>query len=254
VTGVQTCALPISVYANLSQAGDLNGDGYSDWSFADPLGDTLKENGGSVWVLWGSSAEYSASGSPFGATADTVAGAGKYEWGGYMVGIIPDMNGDGKDELGWWVKEFGELHILSGAEAADGGVHDTDDSMAVLKYSASSSPGSIRTLGDWDGDGNPEWAVVGDGAAGSSAGRIYIYPGTGMSGVMSGEEAVIASFKASNDDFNGDFGEEMVNGDFDGDGTMDWIVGDPSWEGDLNGDGTEDADAGAVFIFYNNGI
>jgi len=241
-------------YANLSQAGDLDGDGYSDWSFADPLGDTVKQNGGSVWVLWGSSSEYSSSGSSFDSDADTVAGAGKYEWGGYTVGIIPDMNGDGKDELGWWVKEFGELHILSGAEAASGGVHTKDDSMAVLEFSASSTPGKIRTMGDWDGDGKPEWAFVGDGASGATAGRIYIYPGTGLSGVMAGEEAVVASFKASNDDFNGDFGESLVNGDLDGDGTLDWIVGDPAWEGDLNGDGSEDSDAGAIFIFYNGGI
>jgi hypothetical protein len=241
------------VYDSLSQAGDLNNDGYSDWSFADPLGDTVKQNGGSVYVLWGQGSEYGGSTS-LTSVATTVAGAGTYEWGGYMVGIIPDMDGDGKDELGWWVKEYGQLHILSGALASAGGVHTTDDSMAVLEFSASSTPGKIRTMGDWDGDGNPEWAFVSDGDTGSSAGQIFIYPGTGLSGTMSAETAVIASFKASNDDYNQDFGQEMVSGDLDGDGTVDWIVGDPKWEGDLNGDGTEDDDAGAVFIFYNGGL
>lgn len=241
------------VYDSLSQAGDLDNDGYSDWSFADPLGDTVKENGGSVYVLWGRANEYGGTGA-FQSTAATVAGAGKYEWGGYMVGIIPDMDGDGKDELGWWVKEFGELHILSGSLVASGGVYTKDDSMAVLEFSASSTPGKIRTMGDWDGDGNPEWAFVSDGASGSSAGQIYIYPGTGLSGNISAETAVIASFKASTDDYNQDFGQEMVSGDLDGDGTVDWIVGDPGWEGDLNGDGLEEDDAGGIFIFYNGGL
>jgi hypothetical protein len=71
---------------------------------------------------------------------------------------------------------------------------------------------------------------------------------------MSAETAVIASFKASNDDYNVDFGQDMVSGDMDGDGTEDWIVGDPGWEGDMNGDGTEDESVGGVYIFYNGGL
>ena len=241
-------------FETLSASGDMNNDGYDDWTFADPLGDTSNTNSGSVWALWGQSSQYSSSGSNFTSHATTVAAAGKYEWGGYMVGIVPDMDGDGADELGWWVKEFGELHILSGMDAASGGVHGKDDSMAVLSFSSSSTPGFVRSIGDWDGDGNPEWAYVGDGSSGSTAGRVYIFPGTGLSGELSGEEAVIGSFKASNDDYNGDFGEAMLNADLDGDGVEDWIIGDPEWEGDLDGDGTEDTEAGAVFLFTNGGI
>ncbi|MEC7239864.1 MAG: MopE-related protein [Myxococcota bacterium] len=241
-------------YENLSQSGDMNNDGYDDWTFADPLGDVSNTNSGSVYALWGQSSEYSSTGSSFTSAASTVAGAGKYEWGGYMVGIVPDMDGDGADELGWWVREFGELHILSGMDAASGGVHGTDDSIAVLGFSSSSTPGFVRSIGDWDGDGNSEWVYVGDGSSGSTAGRVYVFPGTGLSGEVSGEEAVMASFKASNDDYNGDFGESMLTADMDGDGLNDWVIGDPEWEGDLDGDGTEDAEAGAVFLFLNSGF
>ena len=65
---------------------------------------------------------------------------------------------------------------------------------------------------------------------------------------------MIASFKASNDDYNGDFGESMLTADMDGDGLNDWVIGDPEWEGDLDGDGTEDTETGAVFLFLNSGL
>ena len=71
---------------NLSEGGDLNGDGYDDWVFGDPTKDYSSPyvyDGGVLWTLWGQGSEYRSSGSGFDTDASTVAAGGVVKrWSG----------------------------------------------------------------------------------------------------------------------------------------------------------------------------
>ena len=241
---------------NASAGHDLDGDGLVDWVFSDANDDTSATNGGSVWVLWGSSTRYSTSSNYFYNSAEHVASAESEEGGGYAAGLLPDMDGDGSAELAWWVKDTGTLHLLSGAGLKGGGVHSTSDSFASVDFSANAVPSQIRSIGDWDDDGFAEWAISLDGASGSGAGEVVLFWGTGMAGDYDGQEEYLAYFKASSDDLSADFGDRIApgGGDLDGDGRIDLVMSDSLWEGDMDGDGAGDEEVGAVYLFFNGGL
>ena len=235
----------------LSEGGDVNGDGIDDWVFSDPDYDVNFENDGAVFVLWGDSAEYSSSGDAFTNDASIVATSRKYSRGGYFTSIIPDLDDDGLQEIAWSEKASGDVYILSGADASSGGVFEGGDSMAVMEYSESWTPSVMRTVADLDDDGHNEWYVSISGSSGSAAGRVYIYNGTGISGVVENNTDLFGSLKGSSDDFDVDFGNAVTTGDLDGDGRTDMVISDPSWEYDVDGDGSANTNAGAVYLFWN---
>lgn len=235
----------------LSEGGDVDGDGIDDWVFSDPDYDVNFENDGAVFVLWGDTSEYASSGDSFTNDVSIVATSRKYSRGGYFTSIIPDLDGDGLQEIAWSEKASGNVYILSGADASSGGVFEGGDSIAVMEYSESWTPSMIRTVADLDDDGNHEWYVSISGSSSSAAGRVYVYNGTGISGVVENNTDLYGSLKGSADDFDVEFGNSVTTGDLDGDGRVDMIISDPNWEYDVDGDGNENIDAGAVYLFWN---
>ncbi len=239
---------------NLATAMDVDGDGYDDWVYGNAGDDTQDTNTGAVWVIWGQAAQYSAvSQNPV--LTQVVAGEAS-KGAGYMTALLPDIDGDASPDLAWWLESEDELHLLSGAGLRDGGVQGATDSFAVVTFASGSIPGQIGSIGDWDDDGADEWIVTLDGDVGGGAGDSYLFWGAGMSGAYEAEDDFLASFEPSGDDYSVDFGHRILAGgaDIDGDGRKDLVASDPLYEGDLDGDGTEDEDVGAVYIFLNQGL
>ena len=235
----------------LSEGGDVNGDGIDDWVFSDPDYDVNFENDGAVFVLWGDTTEYVSSGSAFTNDVSIVATARKYSRGGYFTSILPDLDDDGLQEIAWSEKASGDVYILSGADASSGGVFEGADAIAVMEYSESWTPSVIRTVADLDDDGYNEWSVSISGSSGSASGRVYVYNGVGISGVVENNTDLFGSLKGSSDDYDVEFGNSVTTGDMDGDGRIDMMISDPRWEYDVDGDGVENTNTGAVYLFWN---
>lgn len=242
----------------LGGSGDLNQDGYADWAHGNPTDSAAASSGGAVYVLWGQAGEYSATGGDFQDGAGTTAGAygdASSEGAGSIATILPDMNGDGYDELAWWSSGTATLSIASGQDVTSGSV-TSDQAFLNMSYDEDWTATNIVTMGDWDGDGISEFAVGIDGDASYSGGAMLIYRGGNLSGELDGETASAADVTGDTEFGYEDFARALMTdpADLDGDGDMDLVVGDP-WKGvDTDGDGEYEDAIGSVNIFLNHGL
>lgn len=192
----------------ISFGGDINNDGTPDLLVGAPFADTsgLTRNG---MVL-----AYSGL---TGGLLYQFDGSASFENFGSALAGLGDINGDGFGDIligsagadPLTFTDAGEIDIYSGIDGSlllhlDGSVDFGEFGMAVA------------ALGDLDGDLIPDFAVSEPGRN-SDAGRVYIY--SGLSG----------SILFQNDGSLGDrFGAALSTaGDFDGNGTTDYLVGCP---------------------------
>lgn len=210
---------------SVSDAGDVNGDGYGDVIIAAP-GTAL------AYVYNGSSSGLGSSAAWTGTGTSEVSSAG-------------DANGDG----------FGD--VVTASAAYDNG--QTDEGAGFVFFGSSSG---LSTTADWIGESNQTYAylgscssagdVNGDGFSdiilGSSAysngqtseGRAFLYYGSG-SGLSSAPGTIRESNQAG-----AKFGTSVSSaGDVNGDGYADILVGAPYYD---NGQ----ADEGAAFVYHGS--
>jgi hypothetical protein len=242
---------------DLSASGDLNNDGYLDWSHGNNKDSYFGSGTGAVWVLWGRSSPYGATGGDFRDGAGTTAGAyGVESIGvGAVSAILPDMDGDGFDELAYWSQGTAEISVVSG-ELAAAAPTTVDDAFLTLTFDGDWVATGIRSIGDWDGDGVAEWSVGIDGDSSYGGGTLLIYRGADLTGTHDGEQAAAAEIYGDSDYGYGDFSFSVMGtpADLDGDGDLDLITGDPWMAVDLDGDGEGEDAVGSVHIFLNHGL
>jgi glycosylphosphatidylinositol phospholipase D len=239
------------VYDAFPSAGDLNGDGHADLIYCHPLATVDSAGDGAVWVLFGSEERYSTTGAvPLQADGSRIA-VGDGSQLGSACSVIPDVDGDGDDELWVYSSVDGELATFLGGASMSMVSDLTVDGAAatVLSYSSTQpEPHVIRALGDHDGDGISEVAV-GHDPSGLDAGTLWVFPGDLAAGAWDAGEARIAEIVGVSDDphFQGAYGAAlpMNTGDVDGDGIPDIAVGDPQ-QGDASSGMT--SNMGAVYI------
>ncbi|RKY99771.1 MAG: hypothetical protein DRQ13_01685 [Ignavibacteriae bacterium] len=222
---------------SVSDAGDVNGDGYSDVIVGANLNDAGGNWAGRSYIYFG------------GASMDNVAdvimtGEASGDFFGVSVSTAGDVNGDGYSDI--IVGANG--NNAGGADAGKsyiyfGGVSmDNIADVTMTGVAASDNFGkSVSTAGDVNGDGYSD-VIVGayyNDAGGNWAGRSYIYfGGISMDNIadvqMTGEAAI---------DF---FGISVsIAGDVNGDGYSDVIVG--AFGNDAGG-----SDAGRAFLYLNS--
>jgi len=212
---------------SVSQAGDVNGDGYSDVIVGAHLYDNGETNEGMTFVYHGSSSGLSAS---FNWTAQSNQ---ENAYFGISVSSAGDVNGDGYSD------------VIVGANRYDNG--ETDEGMAFVYHGSSSGLSasanwtaesdqenahfgiSVSQAGDVNGDGYSDVIV---GAYGydngeTDEGRAFVYHGS--------SSGLSASFNWSAESNQADarFGYSV------------------SWAGDVNGDGYSDVIVGSHG--YDNG-
>lgn len=252
-----------TTYNVLTSGYDVNGDGYEDWVYCDPLSDLVNTNDGGVWALFGGPTRYANTapeGWEAGGASLVARGARQYDWGGIFCALHPDMDGDGDGELGFFLREDGAWIVIEGDPTLTDGAATQNDASARLLSDRDWELSDVHSVGDWTGDGIEEWGMAYDAGSVSGPGALYLYdPTVLLAGGVEGVDAVggaFATFSPDEDQGSKRFGWALSKSpaDMDGDGLMDLVTSDPGWEGDVDGDGTSDTQVGAAYIFLNPGL
>jgi len=213
---------------SLSNAGDVNGDGYSDLLVGAPDYSSLR---GKAYLFFG------------GPNMDNVADAtflGEVinDEFGLHVSTAGDVNGDGFDDIIIGAPRWhgtgtavGRAYIYFG-----GAVVDTARDITMTGQAANDSFGKVANAGDINGDGYPDVIVGahGNDEAASAAGKVYLYYGG-----RTMDNAADVTFRGI---FAGDgFGITLAGaGDVNGDGYGDFAVGTPY----------NNSNTGKVYVYY----
>ncbi len=177
------------------QLGDFNGDGKQDFAASDFVGRT-------IGVRLGNSD---------GTFGDRTAHTSAFDQMHLAVG---DFNGDGRDEMlssGYRIDchMSGDFDGTTECTPTDNSVHffqNNGNNTFTQSHISSTAPGAFG-VGDFDGNGNLDWAEVKDGQT------LGIHRGNGNGTFVSAANVAV-----------GDGAQAISTGDFNGDGKLDLVT------------------------------
>jgi len=242
-----TATAHIAGYAVVSP-GDVDADGYDDLLVGDPGADV-------AYLVYGSATALT-DGRLANVAAVTISDGGTGYLLGYGLGVVGDLDGDGRPELA--VGEYrgggsfqGELYLYFGATslASEASVEDADVSfLGEANYDYAGTRTTAVGAGDFDGDGLRDLLIGARGYDGGSSGtgRAYLVQGPvtahGLQTELADADVILSGTAV--DTSSTYFGASAQGlGDVNGDGLDDLAVGAYYHDG-------VDSNAGAVFVWF----
>jgi hypothetical protein len=229
---------------NALAAGDLDGDGLADLVIGVDHADSRY---GATYVFWGPTTS-----GDLGDADVTLSGENSVDDSGRAVAVLPDIDGDGYDDLAvgapysdCLVSDGGAVYFVTGVSSdltlSSGTVYGQTCGHTAGDYLGS----HVASAGDVDGDGLGD-AVLGayeEDTGGSIAGAVYA-----LYGITSGASDVssAASTIYQGEDAGDRVGASAGFGDGNGDGNGDLVIAAPR-------DDDGGVDAGAVYLFFGDG-
>ncbi len=250
---------------SISNAGDVDGDGFDDLIVGAPNVDSNDHYSGSSYVVFGKSTGFSATinlSSLDGINGFRIDGLTAYDFVGNSVSSAGDLNGDGFDD------------VIVGARSDDLYSDSSDSSYVIFgkstrfdaDFDLSSVDGkngfrllgeahgdyfghSISDAGDVNGDGFDDLIIGAEGADpnGEGSGSSYVIFGkaSGFSAMMDLTSLEINDGFRVDGEASGDYSGKSVSaaGDVNGDGFDDLMIG--AFKADLNRD-----NSGTSYILF----
>jgi hypothetical protein len=226
----------------VTTAGDVNGDGYSDILVSAPFFDVSgNNNAGRVWLYLGSAT------GPGDAPAWTADGASANLQFGESVAPAGDVNGDGYADVIVGTEWYAPTGTREGGAwvyyGSPSGLSPTPGWMTHAGGNLSSYGVVVSTAGDINGDGYDD-VLVGAPTWNNGqfpVGKAYVFLGS-SSGLSSSP-----AWTAQGDGFSENFARTVSTaGDVNGDGYDDVLIGSPGYNGNL----------GAAWVYFgsSNGL
>ncbi len=241
---------------SLAFLGDLNGDGIGDLAVGAELDDDGGANRGAVWILFLDANGTVKAEQKISATAGGFGGVlANQDTFGTALSTLPDLDGDGRDELIVGASSDDDGGPNRGAAwvlflASDGSVTSSSklSSLSGLGLGNNDNFGSAVTqAGDIDGDGLCDAAIgaIGDDDGNLNLGAVWIVFLKADGSMKSFQKISATSGGFSGTlDRNDNFGGALASlGDFDGDGFVDLAIG-------ASGDDDGGTDRGAAWLVY----
>lgn len=240
---------------SVSDAGDINGDGFADIIIGAPSQDSPGYNAGQSYVVYGGHIGNVDLANLDPSRGFTISGGGDYDFTGYAVSKAGDINGDGLDDLVVTGRDGtrGEAYVIygkgDGVGDIDLGALTPEQGFRVTGTSGYDTSGfSVSSVGDFNGDGLDDIAIGGQSARPDNrhyAGETYIIFGQhGGSGDIDLDNLTpdqgIRISGASEYDFSGY--SVSGAGDINGDGFGDVFISAPATD-----------EAKRAFVIYGRG-
>ncbi len=230
--GVRNANIPDAI-----AAGDWNADGFGDFALGNTEYSAGSTDQGAAFIFDGSVGPGGFGTAVVAEAAEAIiTGPDPWDLLGYQLEGIPDIDGDGYEEVLIATTSSGEVYLFDGDDlSAPSSEISASSATTIFANTGLSTWGQALTAGDFDGDGDTDIALAdtsGDGAV-----AIFDNGGSGFSGYVPISSADATIYGQSDA-----FGYSMSSGDVDSDGMDELLVGAYTFSELAD-------DAGAVFIF-----
>jgi len=237
----------------VADAGDVDGDGFSDFLVGAYNNDDVASGAGKVYLFL--NAWLPSGGSVDLGEVNAFAGEAEADYAGYSVASAGDVDGDGLDDILIGAQGndeggnyAGKTYVITWPTIVDYApepdLHDTPYTFTG-QASADQAGYAVSDAGDVDGDGLDD-ILVGAPAAYTAYGEAYVMLGSSM--IMGDSSLASADYLLRGRAADDSAGTSLSGiGDVDGDGLDDILIG--AYGNDDGG-----VDAGVAYLMYGSGL